>query len=207
MMNAAFHARLGPTDRKKLIAGIHAQAHALQLDDETRRAMQQKLVGIESTKDMTLAQLSTVWSRLTALARDAGLAKPWTRKGRPGRDERQPDELPTPEQSAKIEALYVDLEIKHRPKVVIDLCRRTTGHSWPQTRAEANRLIEALKAMVARHWRPRDMEPSEVGTVETGAGSGAEGSVLADCAVADSPRSTRAVEPAIAAPAENGREG
>ena len=167
MLSAAFRSRIGPTERKKLIAGIHAQAHALQLDDETRREMQQKLVGIESTKDMSLGQLSTVWTRLTQLARDAGLAKPMRR--RPGRDERQPDELPTPEQSTKIEELYLALEIKRRPKVVIDLCRRTTGHSWPQTRAEANKLIEALKAMVARHWRPRDVEPSEAGTVETGA--------------------------------------
>ena len=166
MMRAAFRSRLGPTDRKNLIAGIHAQAHALQLDDETRRDMQQELVGIESTKDMSLSQLSTVWNRLTVLAQDAGLSRP--KRRRPGRDERQPDELPTLEQSTKIEALYVELDIKHRPKVVIDLCRRTTGHSWPQTRAEANKLIEALKAMVARHWRPREIEPSEVGTVETG---------------------------------------
>jgi len=167
MMRAAFKPRLGPTDRRKLIAGIHAQAHALQLDDETRREMQLKLVGVASSKDMSLAQLSSVWTRLTALAQDAGLAKP--KRRRPGRDERLPDDLPTPEQSRKIEDLYVALEIKHRPKIVIDLCARVTGHSWPQTRAEANQLIEALKAMAARHWRPRDVEPSEQGTVETGA--------------------------------------
>lgn len=167
MLNATARTGLGPTDRKKLIAGIHAQAHTLQLDDDTRREMQQQMVGVGSTKDMSLGQLSTVWSRLTALAHDAGMAR--HKRKRPGRDERQPDELPTKEQSAKIEALYVELDIKHRPKVVIDLCRRTTGHSWPQTRAEANRLIEALKAMVARHWRPREIEPSEVGTVEAGA--------------------------------------
>jgi hypothetical protein len=179
MMRAAFKPRLGPTDRKKLIAGIHAQAHTLQLDDETRREMQQQIVGVGSTKDMTLGQLSTVWNRLTVLAKDAGLARPTLRRRQ--RDERQPDELPTAEQSAKIEALYIELEIKHRPKVVIDLCARVTrsaaspqGHSWPQTRAEANKLIEALKAMVARHWRPREIEPSEVGTVEAGAGGAGE---------------------------------
>lgn len=175
MLRAAFNSRrVGPTDRRKLIAGIHAQAHALQLDDETRRDIQLKLVGVESAKDMSLGQLSTVWHRLTTLAQDAGLAQHSARrtqhsKRRPGRDERLPDELPTAEQTAKIEELYVVLEIKHRPKVVIDLCRRTTGHSWPQTRAEANKLIEALKAMAARHWRPREIEASEAGIVETGA--------------------------------------
>ena len=200
MLNAAYRSRLGPTDRKKLIAGIHAQAHALQLDDETRREMQQELVGTASTKDMSLGQLSTVWTRLTVLAKDAGLS---TRHKRPGRDERLPDELPTPEQSTKIEALYVALEIKHRPKVVTALCRRITGHPWAQTRAEANRLIEGLKAMVQRGWRPREVEPSERGTVETGAGSDAESSVLAERAASEGSRSTRAVERSIAAPFGN----
>ncbi len=165
-MSAAAARWRGPTDRRKLIAGIHAQAHALQLDDDTRREMQQQLVGKESTKDMTQPQLTKVWQRLTSLAKDAGLAgrAGQARRGRPGRDERLPDELVTAEQQAKIEELYVTLEIKHRPKIVIDLCRRTTGHSWPQTRAEANKLIEALKSMVARHWKPRDVEPSEAET-------------------------------------------
>ena len=42
------------------------------------------------------------------------------------------------------------------------LCRRTTrspecrdGHPFPQTRAEANKVIEALKAMEARGWQAR----------------------------------------------------
>ena len=63
--------------------------------------------------------------------------------------------------------------------VVLALCRRVTkseqapdGHPWPQTRAEANKLIEALKAMRQRGWRPNDVEPSEVGVVETGADEG-----------------------------------
>ncbi len=165
-MRQALANRIGPTDRRKLIAGIHAQAHALQLADDVRRDMQQKLVGIESTKDMSLAQLSTVWSRLTALAQDAGLARP--KRRRPGRDERQPAEPPTGEQIDKIEHLYEDLHVKHRPMVVIGICRRATGHPWPQTREEANKLIEALKDMRRRGWQPKAVEDSEVGTAEEG---------------------------------------
>jgi hypothetical protein len=172
MLRAAFRQRTGPTDRRGLIAGIHAQAHALHLSDDIRRDLQLKLVGVESTKDMTLAQLLTVWRRLTTIGLDAGLSRPRARK-RPGKDERQPDEPPTREQLDKIDHLYEDLHIKARPMIVITLCRRVTkseqapeGHPWPQTRAEANKLMEALKAMVARGWKPKHVEPEEVGKVE-----------------------------------------
>lgn len=151
-MRAAFARRTGPTDRKKLIAGIHAQAHALELDDETRRDMQRKLVGVESSKDMSLAQLSTVWQRLTTLAQDAGLAKPTRR--RPGRDERLPAEPPTKEQLEKIECLYDELGVRPSGDMMA-LARRIIGHPWPQNREEANKLIEGMKAMKARGWRAR----------------------------------------------------
>lgn len=159
MLRSAFHPRLGPTDRRKLIAGIHAQAHALGLADDVRRDMQAKLVGVPSTKDMSLGQLSIVWSRLTALAQDAGLAKP--KRRRPGRDERLPAAPPTQEQLEKIEQLYADLGV--RPSAdMMALCRRITTHPWPQNREEANKLIEGMKAMHARGWKPRKSEPGEV---------------------------------------------
>lgn len=204
MLKSAFsQKRVGPTERNKLIAGIHAQAHALQLPDDVRKDLQLKLVGVESTKHMTVAQLSAVWSRLTTLAQDAGLGhaasrrregragendKPRARK-RPGRDERLPADPPTNEQLELIEHLYDDLGI--RPSAdMMALARRITGHPWPQTREEANKLIEGMKAMKERGWRARG-----------NAGRNVEGSVLADRAVADSPRSMRAGEPSIVTPA------
>lgn len=161
MLRAAFRSRLGPTERKKLIAGIHAQAHALQLDDDTRRDLQQQLVGVASTKDMSLGQLSTIWSRLTVLANDAGLARNagQARRKRPGKDERQPTEPPTPEQLEKIEHLYNDLGVRPSGDMMA-LARRITGHPWPQNRDEANKLIEGMKAMHARGWRARRSAPS-----------------------------------------------
>lgn len=158
-MRAAFAKRVGPTDRKKLIAGIHAQASALHLDDDTRRDMQQQLVGVESTKEMSVSQLSTIWHRLTVLAKDAGLARP-RRKSRPGRDERQPAEPPTTEQLDKIAHLYEHLGVHGTDAIA--LCRRMTravdkrdGFPWPQTREQANKVIEGLKAMEKRGWRAR----------------------------------------------------
>lgn len=152
-MRAAFNSRLGPTDRKKLIAGIHAQAKTLQLDHETRREMQRQLVGVESSKDMSLAQLSMVWSRLTALANDAGLGRGARGKRRPGRDERQPDELVTEEQLDAIALLFSEIEV-HPGVVMMGLCRRACGKSWCQTRSDGVKVIEMLKQMKARNWRP-----------------------------------------------------
>lgn len=160
MLRAAVRARLGPTDRKKLIAGIHAQAKVLQLDHETRREMQQQLVGVESTKDMSLRQLSTVWSRLTVLAHDAGLGRGVRGKRRPGRDERQPDELVTEEQTTKINELFDQLGIASVGQARMNFSRRTCGSTWPQTREQANKIVEALKAMAKRGWKAT--EPSAV---------------------------------------------
>lgn len=163
-MRAAFAKRIGPTDRRKLIAGIHAQASALQLPDDVRKDLQLKLVGVESTKDMTPPQLTQVWQRLTTLAKEAGLARP-RKKGRPGRDERQPAEPPTKEQLEKIDHLYEHLGV--RGADAIALCRRITrsidkrdGFPWPQTREQANKVIEGLKAMDARGWRARGAQPT-----------------------------------------------
>ena len=150
-MRAAFAKRIGPTDRKKLIAGIHAQASALRLDDDTRRDMQQQLVGVASTKEMTVPQLSTIWQRLTVLAKDAGLTRP-RKKSRPGRDERQPDELVTAEQTAKIGELFAALGIAAVGQARMNFSSRTCGSTWPQTRGQANKIIEALKAMEKRGW-------------------------------------------------------
>lgn len=155
MVRDGYRTRLGPTDRRKLISGIHAQATTLQLDPETRREMQQQLVGVESTKNMTLGQLSTVWHRLTALANDAGLARGagLARRKRPGRDERLPDELVTEEQKTKINELFDQLGIAAVGQARMNFSRRTCGHTWPQTRAQANKMIEALKAMQQRGWK------------------------------------------------------
>ena len=37
----------------------------------------------------------------------------------------------------------------------MNFCRRVCGEPWPQTRNEANKIIEALKAMRARGWKAR----------------------------------------------------
>ena len=143
----------GPNDRGGYLKAIHALGRSLGLADDVRRDLQQQLVGTASTKDMNLVQLSQVYQRLSTLAHDAGLTRPRPRK-RPGRDERLPADPPTKEQLEKIEHLYADLDV--RPSAdMMALCRRITGHPWPQSRAEANQLIEGLKAMRKRGWKAK----------------------------------------------------
>ena len=166
MLKAAFRPRLGPTDRKKLIAGIHAQAKTLQLDHDTRREMQRQLVGVESTRDMSLGQLSTIWHRLAVLAADAGLSARFAAfspgRKRPGRDERRPDELVTEEQKIKINELFDELGITAVGQARMNFSRRTCGSTWPQTREQANKIIEALKAMGKRGWKAKGAAADEM---------------------------------------------
>jgi hypothetical protein len=157
-----------PATKADLIKAIHAMGRDLKLDDDTRKTMQAQLTGCESCKNMTLAQLRTVYSRLRVLSHDAGLGRrgrfeaAQRRAGkRAGRDERQPEETPTKEQLDKIQHLCEHVGL-HMGLPYQQLCRRTTripecrdGHPFPQTRAEANKVIEALKAMEARGWKAR----------------------------------------------------
>lgn len=153
-----------PLGRGDAIKAIHALARDLKLDEDTRKEMQQKLTGVESCKDMNVTQLRTVAARLSLLANDAGLGrqgrfeaalKREKKAKRPGRDERLPEEPPTKEQMEKIRDLAE--HVGYVGVAYMQLCRRCTrrpdlrdGHAFPQTRAEANKVMEALKAMHAR---------------------------------------------------------
>lgn len=168
MVRRAFSDHVVPATKADLIKAIHAMGRDLKLDDDTRKSLQAQLTGCESCKDMTPAQLRTVYSRLRVLSHDAGLgrrgrfdaARKREAKRRPGRDERLPQEPPTKEQLDKIQHLCEHVGL-HMGLPYQQLCRRTTkspecrdGHPFPQTRAEANKVIEALKAMERRGWTP-----------------------------------------------------
>lgn len=143
------YGRLG---RAKLIQLIHVKANALGLSSDIRKELQLKMTGKESCADMNTRQLGQVCQHLGTLAKDAGLATP-RRKGRPGRDERQPEETVTREQLDAIEHLFADIDV--RPSgLMMNLCRRACGKPWAQTRADGNRIIEMLKSMRERNWRP-----------------------------------------------------
>lgn len=55
-------------DRRRLLAAVHAEAKALGLDEDTRRALQQRVGGHASCADMNDRQLRAVLAELRRLA-------------------------------------------------------------------------------------------------------------------------------------------
>ena len=175
----AQHARPMYDQRKWLLGKIHDVAKRLGMDDPSRRDFQMELVGENSCRDMSNHQLKKVLYALThqsgAEIRQAAMtavaARSMTPLGslvegakqyilrRSGRDERLPDEVVTIEQTRMIEHLFADLETLN-PGLArtwrTAFCKRQCGRVWPQTRHQANQLIEALKSMRARGWRPKE---------------------------------------------------
>ena len=165
--------------RKWLLGKIHDVAKRLGMDDATRRDFQMELVGENSCRDMSHQQLKKVLYALTHRSgtelRAAAASKPMTPIGslvegamgkayvlhskRHGRDERMPGEPVTIEQKKMIDALFTDIEVQNPGRLPATwrtaFCKRQCGRVWPQTRAQANKIIEALKAMRARGWHPK----------------------------------------------------
>ena len=65
------------------------------------------------------------------------------------RRERDAGALIGPWQTKKIEELYVALGILTADRQQ-KLCKRVIKKAWPQTRSDANKMIECLKAMAKR---------------------------------------------------------
>ena len=167
-----------PYDQRRWLLGkVHAVAARLGMPDQDRRDFMMQLVGENSCRDMTERQLIQV---LQALQGDEGRAstraasKPLTPIGslvesatgklyrlRSGRDERMPDEPVTIEQKKMIDVLFADIEVQNTGRLPATwrtaFCKRQCRCVWPQTRAQANKIIEALKAMRARGWHPKEV--------------------------------------------------
>lgn len=149
---------LEPKSANGYKAAIHILATSLGMAKDVRQDLQRNLTGYESCADMTLEQLRAVHHRLSALASMLPHAKPYVLKksSRPGRDERLPEEPISAEQMEKIKHLAEAVNYQGpRLRSFSDWCKKTCGSPWPQTRAEANKVIEALKAMESRGWKAR----------------------------------------------------
>lgn len=129
------------TNRQKRL--LHAAARWLGLDEDTYREILRQEAGVETSLALDQKGLDRVLRRFEQLG-----FKPSGRAGR-RRHVHFPGELPTPDQLALIEHLYEDLGWWDRRRQ-IGFNRRACGRPWPQTREEANKVIEGLKAMLAR---------------------------------------------------------
>lgn len=132
------------TDRRnKHIAAIHAAARELELDEDSYRALLERVSATggatrRSAKEMTLPQLTAV---LTELNRLGGFKPSPKAKGKPANFERLPDLI------AKVEALLAHMKL---PWSYADsIAKRQFGiqrMAWCRTRDQLRSVIAALDA-------------------------------------------------------------
>lgn len=131
---------------------IHVAKSQLGLTDDEYRDLLRSVAGVESARDLTVEQADKVMKRFKELG-FVMTVKPETvskiRQPYLTAPDRDPDALPTPAQSKKINELYEELGWAEGNRR-IGFHQRVIDKPWPQTRAEANKVIEGLKSMVAR---------------------------------------------------------
>jgi hypothetical protein len=128
-----------PTRRQ--LALIHLAKSALRLSDDLYRDILYVQAGVESAKDLTREGFERVLQRF----RELGF--------RHIRDER-PGAEATRGQLKMMRHLFDDLGWFDRARRE-GFCRRMCGEPEPRTREQANKVIEALKAMVRRGYGER----------------------------------------------------
>lgn len=129
------------------LKAIHVFKRKHGLSDENYRAFLQSRCNVNSAKHLTRQQATSLlryWNGQSD--------RP---KQRSGRDERLPNELVTEEMSTKIQQLLVSLGFDEDTGKLEarGLIKKQCGQPWPQTRAQANKVIEGLKAMDRHGWR------------------------------------------------------
>jgi hypothetical protein len=128
--------------QKKL---LHTAKNVLQLDDEDYRAILQAEAGVASSNDLDNRGLNRVLKRFAKL----GFNNTAHRSRR-----RQPQGLITPEQQTLVAENYRKLGFDTFARQS-GFNRRCCGKALPQTRTDANKVIEGQKALLKR--LPADM--------------------------------------------------
>lgn len=133
-------------NKKKAL--LHVAKAQLGLDDDIYRDILEQETGVRSSTKLNNKTFSKVMLRFETLGFKSRRYKPPSRKSR----ENKPDEIVTPGMQKFIEDLYNKLgwqDSKRR----IGFNRRQIKKPWPQSRAEANKVIEGLKAMIRRGYK------------------------------------------------------
>lgn len=124
------------------IALLHVAKKELALDEDNYRSILAHY-NVTSAKDLTLKDFQHLVKYLETLGFTSTNKKP---THAPNRD---PNGLPYPAQLGNIDKMFMQLAIDSRYKQQ-RFCERVIKKPWPQTRNEANKIYEALKAMLAR---------------------------------------------------------
>lgn len=129
------------------LALIHVAKKELGLQEEDYRSILDLYGGVSSAKHLTLEGFERVMEHLERLGFKSTNSKQPARAPR-----RDPDGAPFPAQLKMIEHHFETLGFDEAERRQ-GFCRRVIKKPWPQTRAEANKIFEALKAMVARNYQ------------------------------------------------------
>lgn len=140
------------------LALVHVARRELALTDEEYRAILMEEAGVGSASLLRPEGVDAVMRRFKAMG-FVQIARPKAKRRRDplGLD---PSTPPTDAQQDKLRGLWVALGLTD-PTRQQAICKRQTGHPWPQTWAEASKLIDTLRSMAARGWRPKEGDRAE----------------------------------------------
>jgi hypothetical protein len=122
---------------------IHVAKTKLSLSRDDYEAILQEQAGVVTSKDLSKAGFEKVMRRMEELGFE-NLAK----KKKPSREYR-PKAAVTPEQQKLIAALFNELGWIETSRQM-GFSKRCCRKNWPQSRTDANKVIEGLKAMIRR---------------------------------------------------------
>ena len=130
------------------LALVHVAKRELALTDQEYRAILMEEAGVSSASMLTPPGVDAVMRRFKALGfvKLERTKRPKTVLGL------GPTDPPTDAQQELLRELWTKVGLAD-PARQQAMCRRQTGHPWPQTWREASTLIDTLRKMAARGWR------------------------------------------------------
>lgn len=126
---------------------LHVAKNRLGLTDGDYRSALSLYGGVESSKELQLEGFRNVLAYLERIGFKNPSGKVYQSVSKPPFS--NPDGLPYPAQLNKMQALFMKLGMIEAERQQ-GFCKRNIKKPWAQTRAEANKVIEGLKAMLAR---------------------------------------------------------
>lgn len=140
-----------PDDRDKKIttkqiALLHVAKTKLSLTESDYRSVLSLYGGAESAKELSLEGFSNVMNYLKRVGFANASRKVHQRSNSPNSN---PDDLPYPAQLKKMQDLFhaLGMDAAERQQ---GFCKRVIKAPWAQTKADASKIIEGLKAMLYR---------------------------------------------------------
>ena len=132
------------------ISLLHVAKSRLGLEEADYRAALQLYGGAESAKQLTIGGFQRVMTDFQRMGFSAPAYFPAKSKG----TVRNAAAVIEAQQSHKIKTLFADLGIDTAERQQ-GFCRRVIKKPWAQTRSDANKVIEGLKAMIGRKKVPK----------------------------------------------------